>query len=719
MIARTRTLWAWLGLAALALALRFHGLGWGLPQVYEEAYPFKKSWDMWGWAPGRHFDPNPHFFNYPTFFFYVQLVGQGLLYVLLRIGGAVHNTLDYRVLYALDKTSFYWMGRGISVLFGVATVLVTFVVGRRVGGVAVAVISAALVAVNQMHIAKSQVIEVDVPLTLFVMLCCLYSLRILEKPALANYALAGLFAGLATSTKYSGVLLPLPIFLAHLLAHHGAGTAAAKDPGASRAAGSASARGGGGRGAAGARAAERKGSRDPAPRGSGFALWGAPATSWRNLGLAAIVCVASLFLTSPYILLDRQAFWLGFNYERLHMRIGHFGLDQTPAVLFYLRVMTGSLLGWPLTLVSLAAIVWFAGVKRRPWALVLAVFPVVYLVLISSWHMKADRYILPLLPIAAIFAAQLAAEFAPRLRPWRSWAPAAATAAFVVVLFVPAAMAYWRDLSRLRPDTRTLSKEFIEKNYPSGTYLLTEPYGPEPFSCIDLIGLDLDVRERIQKEHPDAKQYPVLQLEMYQVIPEAAGVFYDLRLYEDLPDVIVTSSSVGSRYRKEPERYKQQLAFYDSLETRYTKVKEFGPADGNGPRITIYRDPHHTVPFSQRKTVPLPRADVGPKELYPGTASAFYQRLGANYEVYGFFDAAALAYSLGLGYPAGYPSLPRDLRLGVIRCLLSTGRTQQALAVVDGYVAQAKTRADAVYFRQLRQQLTSPAPADTAKKKQP
>src|SRR5678815_3498092 len=83
-----------LGVLVIALALRLYGLGWGLPAVYEEAYPFKKSWDMWGWGPHAKFDPNPHFFNYPTFYFYVQFVGQALLLLILRVGGVIHSTLD-------------------------------------------------------------------------------------------------------------------------------------------------------------------------------------------------------------------------------------------------------------------------------------------------------------------------------------------------------------------------------------------------------------------------------------------------------------------------------------------------------------------------------------------------------------------------------------------------------------------------------------------------
>ena len=154
-------MWIGGGAVALALGLRLLGIDWGLPAVYEEAYPFKKSWPMWGWGADASVDLNPHFFNYPSLFFYVQFLGQGLLFLLLRLFGPVDSVLDYRVLYELDKTPFYIMGRTLTALFASATVWVTFRLGQRLRGPCTGALAACLLAVNQFHIAKSQVIEVD------------------------------------------------------------------------------------------------------------------------------------------------------------------------------------------------------------------------------------------------------------------------------------------------------------------------------------------------------------------------------------------------------------------------------------------------------------------------------------------------------------------------------------------------------------------------------
>jgi hypothetical protein len=613
--------------------------------------------------------------------------------LLHQLRGAIDSALDYRVLYALDKTPFYLMGRGISALCGAATVPVTFVIGQRVGGLAVALPAAFLVALNQTHIAKSQVIEVDVPMTLLAALCCYFALRILAEPRRRDYVLAGLAGGLATSTKYNGALLALPILFAHVLSF-------GRRPPADAAARRGGTAGGGRRGGA-STAAPRAGA-------AGF-----DAAAWGNLAIAAIVFAASFLLTSPYVFLDRQNFWIGFNYERLHMRIGHFGLDQTPAILYYAKVLTGSLLGWPLALLAAAGLVLFI-VRRRGWAFVLAVFPVVYVALISSFAMKAERYVLPILPIAAVFATALVAQQAARLRQKRAWLPTAAMAIATLAMVVPSLVAYQRDLARLRGDTRTLACEWIEANVPAGSFVATEPYGPEPIGIIDMQNLAPDVRERIRKERPDTKVYALFPLPMYQVRSENTGIFYDIALYRDVADVIVTSSSVSSRYRKNPTLFRPQVAFYDSLESGWRKAREFGPADGSGPRISIYVNPRQTTAFAQRRSVAVPPAPPVVPDLLPGSFAGWFERLGYIYEAYGFGEAAAQIYQQGLRYPDQPAESRRSLGLGAIRGSIAARRGAQALAILDQLERLSPSPSETAYWRAVRTQITAPARPDTA-----
>ena len=72
-------IWVMALLVLAAIGLRLAELKWGLPDVLEEATPFREAFDMWGWHPRTPVDLNPHFFKYPSLVIYLNLVGQGVL----------------------------------------------------------------------------------------------------------------------------------------------------------------------------------------------------------------------------------------------------------------------------------------------------------------------------------------------------------------------------------------------------------------------------------------------------------------------------------------------------------------------------------------------------------------------------------------------------------------------------------------------------------------
>ena len=703
---RNRSVWIASALVMLGLALRLVGIDWGLPQVYEEAYPFKKAWPMWGFGPDHVLDLNPHFFNYPTLYFYVQWLGQGLLYLLLRAFGEVHSVMDYRVLYELDKTPFYIMGRTITVLFAAGTVLVTFLLGRRVHSNAVGVLAGFLVAVNAYHVTKSQVVEVDVPLTFFVMLTLYFAVRVLEEPTWRHSLLVGICGGLATSTKYSGLFLVLPILAAHWLALRRLEREqrSARQPAAT---------------------ARRASSGTPHARAIPPAALSSAKTARPSVDgdvaamrrrllvqpLAALAVFAlALVLTSPYIVLDFENFRIGFNYERDHMQTGHFGLDRSPAIFYYLRVLSTTLLGWPLAIVSLTALVVLAGIHRQGWAIVLAVFPVAYVAAISSFSMKAERYVLPLVPIAAVLASTFVSEICAAMRRLRPRLVFATGAGMALLLSAPSFVGYARGLSsRLGDDTRTLARRWLEANVPTGAWVVTESYGPEPTSAMDLASASLDLRQRIYDQLGTTKVYAMFPIPMLQVRAELMSVFYDMRYYRPLADYVVTSSSVSSRYRKDPRLYAPMLAFYDSLDAHFELVRELDEEDGIGPRLRIYKNPRFDRIFADRDSVPAPSSIPPLVETASGSVGPFYQRMGVNYEAFGFDVQAADAYLLATRYTDPSPTFRFNCVTGALRCLLRAGRGLEFMTLLDQVERGAQSAEERAYWQQLRRQVLSEA----------
>jgi 4-amino-4-deoxy-L-arabinose transferase-like glycosyltransferase len=652
-------------LVALAAVLRLYGIGWGLPEAYEEAAPLHKAWNIWGWGPAKSLDLNPHFFYYPSLVLYIQFFGQGILYLGMRLFGAIDSAADFQVLHITGKTPLFLAGRFITALFGIAAVAYVYRIGRKIAGLWMAVPAAFLLAVNTLHVSKSQVIEVDVPLVFFMVLALWFVINLLESPTRRNYLLAGVSIGLATSSKYPGAFLGLSLIAAHLIVRRER------------------ARSSGGR---------KKAKKEIPP--------------WRLLALSITAAAAAFLVTSPFIILDFPTFWKHFSTERIHMEIGHFGLDESITWSFYLEALGRRILGWPAAVLTFAGFVYFAAYRKLHWALVLAAFFVPFLIAISSWSMRVDRYVMPLVPVALLVAGGAIAECADVRRtarvavPWRL----AVAALAVLLLAAPIFASYPDHLLRMRKDTRTEAREWIEENIPSGSFVATEMYGPELFGPHLISMLEEDVRQRVIERMKGVPNYAVQPIPMYSLKPERAEVFYDLSLYE-IADVVVTSSMVKSRYLKEPLRFRRQITFYEDLEREFQVIEEFVPRGSPGPTLTVYRNPRHRVPFGRRGSVEPPRPFSHGRETSSGSEELFLKNLGVNYEVFGYYREALAAYDLAFQYPLIRPEVYNLLVLRKTLCLLSLDRPQEAVDFLSAASTAAHTPAAREYFGRMRRRI--------------
>ena len=208
--------------------------------------------------------------------------------------------------------------RCVTAAFGVATVGVVHRLAR-VSLPGSALLAALLLAVNPPHVARSQLVEVDVPLTFFVWLALTQAVLVAERPTRSRYVLAGLAAGLAASAKYTGALTLPAVLVAHWLS-------------------------------------------------------GRARSDWRHPLLCVGVAAAAFVATSPYVLLDLPTAARHLATESQHMELGHFGRESGPTVLPYLRSLVEDVVGWPVLVLGAIGLVRFAVWRRRPWAIVLASF---------------------------------------------------------------------------------------------------------------------------------------------------------------------------------------------------------------------------------------------------------------------------------------------------------------------------------------------------------
>ena len=400
---------------AAAAALRFWALGHGLPyspgidepEIAERALNMMRSGSL-----------NPQgFYDYPTLYMYVQLAA----YIVRFLAGSLNG--EWTSLNAADPTAFFLWGRGVTALFGVATVLLVFNAGMR-WGARHALLAAGLLAVMPIHVQSSHYVLADTPTTFFVTLALVLTLAAHERGTAVAFGWAGAAAGLAAATKYNGAVALLMPLLACIMT----------------------------------------------PRGRDSRVRCAAAT------LAA--CAAAFLAGAPYTVLDLPGFLNGFAGLAAHYQLGP-APPEEPWITYlkHLRIH----FGYAAALLAVAGLVLaivriIKGPGRVRWA-VLLVMPVALFYLISGQHLVFARYLLPMVPMLCLLAATAVVSGVSLLRRYEI--PRAPRAALIAAL-TAAALAHPLYASikfdRMigRRDTIRMAYEWMQQNVPPGAPIVLE-----------------------------------------------------------------------------------------------------------------------------------------------------------------------------------------------------------------------------------------------------
>jgi hypothetical protein len=422
----------------LAIATRIAGISFGLPHLYhvDEARFAKISITYFTG------DLNPHFFHVPSLHTYAVAGLWSMYYIGGKIAGKFTSTAQFMEAYEEDATPHVIIARLLSVLLSVGTILIVFFLGKWMYNPRIGALAALFLVFAPVHNKISHYMVPDVPMVFFLMLSFLCIWFIYVKGDTKFYILAGLFAGLATATKYGGQMLFLPLFLAHLF-----------------------------------RVLDSN-------------------RSFKEIFLShKLLLSVGFFLGGflvgcPYSVLDFSKFWNDFKWQSQHLlQSGHYGSSTAlPAWLFYLRYGMAENIG------KFAQYLVYGGillglVRRKRKDMILIIFPLVLFVLIGSWKSMAARYLLPLTPffviIAAVFLDALLSKITALLRtenasfPLRVLQSRHLNLAVIALVLIPSVVQIARfDYLLTQKDTRTLSKEWINSKLPRGSTLALESYGP-------------------------------------------------------------------------------------------------------------------------------------------------------------------------------------------------------------------------------------------------
>src|SRR5262249_39985687 len=158
------------------------------PEVMERAVRMMKTGDL-----------NPHFFDYPSLYLYVEAAISTVRFLV----GAMQGL--WSRLAQAPPEGFYLWGRAATAGFGTATGWLICRAGlywdRRT-----ALVAAVMLAVMPLHVRESRYTLTDVPATFFALAALVLSLRAHNRATAWSFALAGAAAGLAGATKYNAGL---------------------------------------------------------------------------------------------------------------------------------------------------------------------------------------------------------------------------------------------------------------------------------------------------------------------------------------------------------------------------------------------------------------------------------------------------------------------------------------------------------------------------------
>ena len=547
--------WGLLALVVIALILRVRHLSHGLPEFTEEAIPFRKALEMW--RPDGSVDWNPHLFHYPSLTIYLQLAIQKLTYIVGHGFGHYERPADFLLSFQIDPTPMVLAGRAVGVLSALVTLVCVVRIGERLRPGA-GMIAGALVAVAPTLILASRSIFTDTVMTALALTAIERMLAWRDEGGRGKLVAIAVLIGLAAGAKYPAIILLFPLGWVMYL--------------------------------------RLGGTRSAGP--------------WIACTAGAL---AVFVLTTPYMILDARTFTRDFLFVSRLGSAGHFGNIDRPGFGFHLTHLREDigLLGVILLPVSL---VWtLVRPARRAEGVALWIAGLGFGVPIAVAHVLAERYLVPVIPIAAILVSLITLDVLA-LVPAR--ARRFALPVGLLLLVAPPLIAGLRAAELGARSTQTLARQWCEQRLGHDVLIVQELYSASLLSRLETFAVQsrpiFPMASAPMQQRFRARRWfscvplplvvvgsPVVTLNPpsgrpveVQVFPHVADfnqACYDPRLFAGV-DYLVTSSQVRGRFEADTARYGVPMRFYALLDSTAEIAARFVPNAGDlGPTITIYR----------------------------------------------------------------------------------------------------------------------------------
>ena len=415
-----------------------------------------------------------------------------------------------------DWAIYALIGRSLNLFYFAAGIVTTYLIGVRTWDKRVALLAAWFMAISPVLIELAHVIRTDHVGLLFFMLGFLACFRLLSCRRWYDYAIAGIAIGIAGSSRYFNLSLGVTLILAHFLAgaHHERG-------------------------------------------------------HWKRLIIGLTAIAFGFLITTPAFIFSLKTVHRNLTAEARDPAATAEMIPLTrPGRLWgYLSFALSDALSWPIWFLAIVGtfLVWREKNKR---AILLLFGFVMFLLTIIMPRLYWQRWIIPLIPIGLLFAAKTLWTGADALAEYRQgfarWGKSVAILLIIATSLVPLKESVTHAYLMTQSDTRTLAKQWIGVNVPSGSRI---------------------VRERYTVFIPDDDFSVTFSYYLHRLGP------FDETLARRY-DYFVASSYAYERFFKVADLHPEKVEFYEKLfENELLAEFKPDPWKTSGPTIRIYRMP--------------------------------------------------------------------------------------------------------------------------------
>jgi len=509
--------WIVLIIIGIYSVLNFWGVEKNLPYIPEVDEQHKVERAMRMASTG---DLNPGWFGHPgstviyplTAVYYVR-------YLLLDGSLSSVSGSELSKVYDENPSELYLAGRLISIFYAILSIPFIYLVGRNAFNARVGLLGTWLFILYPLVIYHNQYIRTDSAAIFWGMLSLWLCIRIYNNPSIWNQLFAGFSIGLSIASRYFMVSL-IPV----LLIVNGK-------------------------------------------------LFFESATSKKNFLLSMLVGLLAVCLgftlSTPYFFLDSNTAIADLRNEAREFHLGADGLSRFGNFRWYLLFAFPRSITWPQWILTIAGILIIIYRKLFLQVLLLG-FVIIYLIGISISGLHWQRWIIPILPMIAIFCSQAVIFGVEVLAKKLQFKPSTRNGLLIILVFIlsayPASQLIMMDLRHSNPSTRVIAREWIIANLPERSKIAQEWY------TAPLNDTDYFVDEWFSLAYH--------------------AIDFDVYLQEGY-DFLVVSDRIYKRFFNEPDRYRNEVKFYTDLFGKSQLLFTIEPSKTvGGPIIRVYKLVH-------------------------------------------------------------------------------------------------------------------------------